>query len=111
MNLELGATVAVLSDGSALTMRDAARGLNAIEWAWRSAGVESVLLSRWVTDATAAEILLDAFHDAVTAGDSPADALRAARAKLRESDATRAPYYWAGWLLTAQPCRGAAPAR
>jgi CHAT domain-containing protein len=33
------------------------------------------------------------------AGDAPADALQAARMKVRTTEATAAPFYWAGWML------------
>lgn len=103
MNLDLAATLVVLSDGAALGMRDAAHGLDAIEWTWRSAGVSSLLLTRWLADAGASEPLLAEFHRRTAAGAPPRDALRAARAKVRAEAATRAPFYWAGWLLIEPP--------
>jgi tetratricopeptide (TPR) repeat protein len=111
MNLDLGATVAVLSDGSALAMRDAGRALDAVEWCWRSAGVQSVLLARWITDATASDALLAEFHTRMAGGGRVGDALRAARAQIRATPPGDAPFYWAGWLLIARQPDPALPAR
>ena len=49
MNLDLRADVAVLSDGGAMSMRDAADEVGMIAWAWRAAGVRNLVLPRWST--------------------------------------------------------------
>jgi CHAT domain-containing protein len=98
MNLALHARVAVLSDGTAMAMREAADDAATVQWGWRAAGVPALLLSRWSTD-RGSDALLAAFHRRLQAGLEPTQALHAARAELRAGEPFQAPYYWAGWLL------------
>jgi CHAT domain-containing protein len=99
MNLDLHAGLAVLSDGAAMSMRDAADEVGAVAWAWRAAGVPAIVLSRWGGDDAASSDLLTALHARVRAGDSPDVALQTARAKVRRGRDTSAPFYWAGWMM------------
>ena len=99
MNLSLAARVAVLSDGSAMSMRDAADDTVLIYWAWRAAGVPYLLLSRWSADASVSDRFLAAFHRGLQGGETPPSAFRAAQESIRRSDATIAPHHWAGWVL------------
>ena len=99
MNLSLAARVAVLSDGSAMSMRDAADDTVLIYWAWRTAGVPYLLLSRWPADASVSDRFLAAFHRGLQGGETPPSAFRAAQESIRRSDATIAPHHWAGWVL------------
>jgi CHAT domain-containing protein len=99
MNLALRAQVAVLSDGTALSMRDAGDDAAMVQWGWRAAGAPSVMLARWTADRGPSEALLAEFHRRLRAGDSPRQALQTARAELRAHDAFAAPIFWAGWLL------------
>lgn len=98
INMSLTARLVVLSDPSAMSMRDAADETVLVHWAWLAAGVPSLLMPRWASDTTAAE-LLSAFHERVRAGDPPERALRTARQAVRRIDARSAPSHWAGWLL------------
>jgi tetratricopeptide (TPR) repeat protein len=102
MNLELHAGVAVLSDGAAMSMRDAADEVGAVAWAWRAAGVPAFVLPRWPADDSASTDFLVALHTQLRAGDEPDVALQAARAKIRRGRETSAPFYWAGWMLVGQ---------
>jgi len=97
MNLDLRAQVAVVSDGAAMAMREAADEVAPVAWAWRAAGVPALVLPRWSTDDTLSDRMLADLHARLRAGDSPESALQSARATLRESNS--APYYWAGWML------------
>ena len=99
MNLALTAGVAVLSDGAALSMRDGAAATGTLQWAWRAAGVRALLLPRWATDDSSASAMLVEFHRRVAAGASPGAALHAARTAIRANDATRAPWFWAQWMV------------
>ena len=99
INLDLHAGVAVLSDGAAMSMRDAADEVGAVAWAWRAAGVPAVVLSRWGGDDAASSDLLTVLHSRLRAGDPPDVALQAARSKIRHGRETSAPFYWAGWML------------
>ncbi len=102
MNLDLRARTVVMSDGAAASMRDGAAAAEAVQWSWRAAGVPSIVLARWPTDGEASAALLGALHEHLHAGDAPAAALQAARAALRAREETRAPYFWAGWIVIGQ---------
>jgi CHAT domain-containing protein len=99
MNLALSGRLAVLSDPSAMSMRDAADEAALVQWAWRAAGVPALMMARWPTDASAAEDLLAGFHERVRAGEEPGRALRGAQAAVRSVEGRSAPFFWAGWLL------------
>ena len=79
MNLSLRAAVAVFSDGAATSMRDSAPAADTIRWAWRAAGVPSIVMSRWAGDDAAAAAMLAEFYKRLTAGEAPAVALQGAR--------------------------------
>lgn len=98
-NLDAGPRLAVLSDGTAVSMRDAAAAWPTLHWSWRAAGVPAELMARWPAEGACGEDLLVEFYARVKAGESPARALRAAQATLRSREGTRAPYCWAGWIL------------
>jgi CHAT domain-containing protein len=99
MNLDLHAAVAVLSDGAAMTMRDAADEVGAVGWAWRAAGVPAIVLPRWPADDRVSAELLSALHARLRAGETPEVALHAASASIRSRRETSAPFYWASWML------------
>jgi tetratricopeptide (TPR) repeat protein len=99
MNLELRADVAVLSDGGAMSMRDAADEVGLIAWAWRAAGVRDFVLPRWSTDDDASAAFFAVLHEGLRAGDAPAVALQTARDTVRANRATAAPFYWAAWMV------------
>ena len=99
MNLDLHARAVVLSDGAAASMRDGAAAAETVQWSWRAAGVPSLVLARWTADGDAPAELLGALHAQLHAGASPARALQDAGAAMRAREATRAPYYWAGWMV------------
>jgi tetratricopeptide (TPR) repeat protein/CHAT domain-containing protein len=99
MNLDLRAGVAVLSDGASMTMRDAADEVGAVAWAWRAAGVPTLVMPRWAADDPVSTELLVTLHTRLRAGDAPDVALQAARASIRSRRETSAPFYWASWML------------
>ncbi len=98
-NLNTGADLAVFTDGAAGAMRDAASGWVVVQWAWRAAGVPRIVAARWSGDGAAADELLGEFYARVMEGDSAAAALHAAQEKVRARKETRAPWFWAGWML------------
>ena len=100
MNLDLRAALAVLSDGSAMSMREAADESATIAWAWRAAGVPSIVMPRWPTEDPLSNQMLAELHARLRAGDSPELALQAARQKVRARNP--APYYWSAWMLIGQ---------
>jgi tetratricopeptide (TPR) repeat protein len=101
MNLSLEARLAILSDGGAMSMRDAADEVAAVAWAWRAAGVPSVMMPRWQIEPAVSKTFLTALHERLRAHDTPEAALKAARARVRESGAL--PSSWAAWLLVGVP--------
>jgi CHAT domain-containing protein len=98
-NLDSRARVSVLSDGAALSMRDAASELGVVQWAWRAAGVPWIVLSRWPSDDGAREIVVREVQKQTQAGKSPDEALLAARQAVQRKPAFKAPFYWTGWMI------------
>ena len=89
----------MFSDPAALSKRDAAASVGPIAWAWRATGATTVIMRRWGgSDATAVEVI-SRFYEKLRAGASAAEALSAARAAVRGTEAGRAPAAWAGWLI------------
>jgi CHAT domain-containing protein len=101
MNLELRAASVVLSDPSALSMRDAADDVAIVQWAWWAAGVPSMALTRWAAQGAAQELFIRELHTRLRAGRSLPAAAQAARLAVRRSAGWSAPFYWAGWLVAA----------
>ena len=99
MNLDLHARVAVLSDGASASMRDAAPSADTVRWAWRAAGVPSIVLSRWSVDDIAVTSMLKELYARLKDGEAPDVALQGARTAVRAGEDTRAPYFWAGWMV------------
>jgi hypothetical protein len=104
-DLELHARAAVFTDGAALSMRAAAPALDTVRWAWRAAGVSSIVVPRWRSDSTATSMFLEDFYQQVKEGAAVDDALQHASATVRANEEMRAPFYWAGWLLLGTPER------
>jgi tetratricopeptide (TPR) repeat protein len=98
-NLEVQARLAVLSDGAALSMREAPFAADVLQWSWLGAGVPSLLVSRWSAASDDASRVLTRVHRELRSGRAPADALRTAQLEVRADPATAAPYHWAGWLM------------
>ncbi|HZB25716.1 MAG TPA: CHAT domain-containing protein [Vicinamibacterales bacterium] len=98
LNMNVAARTAVLSDGSAMSMRDAAARSGMLQWGWLAAGVPALACPRWTVDEEAARATLIEFHRDLRAGKSTAEALQAARAAVRARAEWSAPYYWAAWI-------------
>jgi CHAT domain-containing protein len=102
MNLDLRARVAIVSDGSAMSMREAADEVGVVAWAWRAAGVPALVVPRWAVDDGNATAFLVELHRRLHAGDRPEQALQSARTKVRSASNTSAPFFWAGWMVMGQ---------
>ena len=89
MNLDLRAAVAVLSDGAATSMRDSAPAADTIRWAWRAAGVPSIVMSRWAGDDAATAAMFGEFYKRLKAGETAGK--RAAGSAHRTARARRDP--------------------
>ena len=97
MSLALAARLAVVSDGAAMTMRDASDDAGTIAWAWAVAGVPALVLPRWTADEVLANRMLADLHARLRRGEPASEALAQARAAMRAEK--REPFYWAGWML------------
>jgi tetratricopeptide (TPR) repeat protein len=99
MNLDLHARVAIISDGSAMAMRDAADEAATVAWTWRAAGVPALILRRWTSDDALSSTFLADLHARLRAGDAPDVALQAARKKIRAAKGGALPFQWAAWMV------------
>lgn len=97
LNMRVAARAAILSDGTALSMREAAGKSGMVQWAWLGAGVPAVLLARWGADSAGTSLLAE-FHRGLLAGRDAAAALQSARGAVRARAESSAPYFWAGWM-------------
>jgi CHAT domain-containing protein len=74
-------------------------GLVGLAWAFLRAGSHNVIASLWdVTDAST-EQLMDRFYDELDQGESPDQALRAAKLSLLHGSIFHNPFYWAPFQL------------
>ena len=80
-NAEFTTRLVVFSDPAAMTMREGAAALPTLQWVLRAGGLESLVVRRWAGDEDATTALLKAFYERLRTGNSPAEALRAARAE------------------------------
>jgi len=68
--------------------------------AFLSAGSDSVLVSLWKVDDTATKELMAQFYDRIMVyGETKAQALSFAQAKIKSIEGWQQPYFWAGWQL------------
>ncbi len=104
-NLDLHARTVVFTDGAALSMRAAALSVDIVRWAWRAAGVPSVVVPRWTAEAAATTSLLEEFYTQIKAGAPADEAMQRARKAVRAREDTRAPVFWAGWMVLGPPER------
>ncbi len=99
MNLDLHARAVVFADSASTSMRNAAPGIDLVRWAWRAAGVPTIVLPRWATDDAQDHAMLKELYGRLRVGDAPDVALQAARTAIRSAEAMRAPFFWAGWMV------------
>lgn len=104
-DLDLHARSAVFTDGATLSMRAAPAALDIVGWAWRAAGVPSIVVPRWRGDTTATEMFLEEFYKQLKKGAALDDALQRAATSVRTKEDTSAPYFWAGWMVLGPPER------
>jgi len=100
-NLNLPAELVVLSAcQTALGKEIKGEGLVGLTRGFMYAGAKGVVASLWkVDDAATAELMRRFYTQMLKEGQRPAQALRAAQVEMRGSEAWRAPYYWAGFVL------------
>ena len=100
-SLDLSAELTVLSACQTALGKDVkGEGLVGLSHAFMSAGSKSVVSSLWKVDDRATAALMGEFYDAMLQkGMSPAAALRSAQLKMMRDERTRAPYYWAAFVI------------
>jgi hypothetical protein len=74
-------------------------GVLGLASAFLSAGVPAVVATLWPVDDAQTARLMDHFYAGLAAGLDAATALHEAREALRASEATRHPFFWAGYVL------------
>jgi CHAT domain-containing protein len=89
----------MISDPSALSMRNATAGIAPLHWAWRAAGATTLIIKRWGGNDGQSNEIVEKFYAQLAAGQVPAAALAAAQAAVRGPEDGRAPAAWAGWLV------------
>lgn len=98
--LRLRASLVVLSScesaGGKIRSGEGVAGLTS---AFLAAGAPAVLSTLWPVDDRVTVEFMDAFYAALSEGLAPGEALSVAQAKIRALPATRAPFYWAGFVL------------
>jgi CHAT domain-containing protein/tetratricopeptide (TPR) repeat protein len=99
--MRLGADLVVLSaceTGLGRAMRG--EGLIGLTRGFMYAGAPRVVVSLWsVPDLATAELMTGLYEGVLTKGMSPSAALRAAQLELYKQGRTRAPFYWAAFVL------------
>jgi hypothetical protein len=91
------ARVLVLDDASTFGAAGVAGAMDTLAWAAAAAGVSTVVVARWPSDAFSLDALETALHTELAKGSPPAVAWRAAVKAAREGSA--APAGWAGLRL------------
>jgi len=77
-------------------------GLVGLSWAFLRAGAHNVIGALWEVSDSSTPQLMDKLYSGLQKGDSPEDALRAAKLSLLHSDGVyRKPFYWAPFQLYA----------
>ena len=107
MELDLRSDLAVLS--ACDTGRGQARageGLIGMTWAFFVAGCPATVASQWKVEAASTGRLMVAFHRALRAGRTPAEALRQAALTQLARPGGRHPFHWAAFVAVGDAERG-----
>ena len=104
-NLDLAADLVVLSAcRTALGKEVRGEGLVGLTRAFMDAGAAQVVVSLWsVNDRATAQLMADFYRGLLAERLPPGRALQAAQASMWRDARWRAPYYWAGFVLTGDP--------
>ncbi|HKT52728.1 MAG TPA: CHAT domain-containing protein [Candidatus Angelobacter sp.] len=92
---KLNAELVVISSCKGAEGRIYGEGSVGLAWAFMKAGAHQVIAALWNLDDAAAAELMKTFYDGLSAGKSPAAALRAAKLSLMKDSNHQRPYYWA----------------
>lgn len=100
---EIPARIAVLSSCSSAGGRVlSGEGVIGVTGAFMSAGVPTVVATLWPVDDLTTARLMDRFYARLAKGESVASALAEAKRTIRSDPATRAPFYWAGFVVVGE---------
>lgn len=100
---DLRARMAVLSSCSSAGGRVlSGEGVIGVTSAFLSAGVPSVVATLWPVDDRTTADLMGHFYDRLERGEPAAFALRRAKEAIRSRPETRAPFFWAGFVLVGE---------
>ena len=99
-SFRLRARLAVLSSCESAGGRiNSGEGVQSLSAAFVSAGVPSVVATLWPVSDRATERFMRLFYDRLASGNTVAAAVRGAQFELRSREATRHPFYWAGFVV------------
>ena len=102
-SLDLPARLAVLSSCSSAGGRVlSGEGVIGVTGAFMSAGVPTVVATLWPVDDATTVTLMEQFTERLARGEPVAKALAAAKEMVRSEPATRAPFYWAGFVVVGE---------
>ena len=74
-------------------------GIEGLQRAFKSAGVETLVMSLWKVDDKATEMLMEEFYKLLLKGYSKDDAFQTAKTKVRSKKSYSSPYYWASFIM------------
>lgn len=74
-------------------------GIEGLQRAFKSAGVETLVMSLWKVDDKATEMLMEEFYKLLLKGYSKDDAFQSAKRKVRSKKSYSSPYYWASFIM------------
>ena len=74
-------------------------GIEGLQRAIKSAGVETLVMSLWKVDDKATEMLMEEFYKLLLKGYSKDDAFQSAKRKVRSKKSYSSPYYWASFIM------------
>jgi tetratricopeptide (TPR) repeat protein len=101
------ARLVVLSGcGTAEGQRVPGEGVEGLSSALMIAGVPTVVSTHWPVDDAASATLVAGFYEGLARGESVARALVSGRNKVASRRETRAPFYWAGFIVEGDGERG-----
>ena len=103
-SLPLSAELAVLSAcQTARGQTSTSEGLVGLEWAFRAAGVPSIVSSLWEVSDESTQILITRFFKSIRNGTAKDEALREAMLTVKSNSQYPAPYYWAAFRFSGEP--------
>ncbi len=101
--MRLKARLVILSACDTALGRTGGEGLLGLSWAMFSAGAEVVVGAQWKADSHVASLLMTAFHQNLSRGLAPHQALRQAQLALRADPRYAHPFDWAPFVTVGSP--------